>query len=394
MGKRISYIILASLSLLFLTGCWDQVQIEQRGFVLGAAIDLADAPSNGDPSFALTYQIVAPGGLGGGKAQGQSGQQKPFFNVTARGSTMFDITRNMASETSRTPYLGHNQLVIISSEVAKIPHAFTNILDIFLRDHEMRRTVKVLIAADQAKGVLQFKSPTAKLPVAHIVSIAENARKNIAIAPPLQIGEVHEYLLIGRSVAIPLITMSSQGKKKPQINRMAVYHGPSERMVDILSNEETKGLNLIKGEVQGGAITVEIKGESVVYEIRRAKSSIVPKIKGKDDIKFNVKIETEGKIAESFANIDYRDPANVSKVEKKVEKELERLATVTLEKLHEDLQVDVFDFARYVKKADYQLWMSIKEDWDSGKNYFSQSTISIQTDTVVRSEGAVIDTEE
>ncbi len=393
MGKRTLNIMLASLFLVFLTGCWDQVQIEQRGFVLGAAIDLADAPSNDDLSFALTYQIVAPGGMGGGKAQGQSGQQKPFFNVTARGGNMFDITRNMASDTSRTPYLGHNQLIIISSEAAKIPHAFANILDLFLRDHEMRRTVKVLIAADQAKGVFEFKSPTAKLPVSHIVSITENARKNIAIAPPLEIGEVHEYLLIGRSVAVPLITMSSQDKK-PQINRAAVYHGPSERMVDILSSEETKGLNLIKGEVQGGAVTVEVEGRSVVYEIRRAKSSIVPKVKGKDDIKFNVTIETEGKIAESFANIDYRDPANVSKVEKKVEKELERLAAVALEKLHEDLQVDVFDFGRYVKKADYQLWMSIKENWDSGENYFSQSTITVQTDTVVRSEGAVLDTED
>ncbi|WP_163529908.1 Ger(x)C family spore germination protein [Halobacillus ihumii] len=393
MGKRTLNIMLASLFLVFLTGCWDQVQIEQRGFVLGAAIDLKNAPSNGDLSFALTYQIVAPGGMGGGKAQGQSGQQKPFFNVTARGGNMFDITRNMASETSRTPYLGHNQLIIISSEAAKIPHAFANILDLFLRDHEMRRTVKVLIAADQAKGVFEFKSPTEKLPVSHIVSITENARKNIAIAPPLEIGEVHEYLLIGRSVAVPLISMSSQDKK-PQINRAAVYHGPSERMVDILSSEETKGLNLIKGKVQGGAVTIEVEGRSVVYEIRRAKSSIVPKINGKDDIKFNVSIETEGRIAESFANIDYKDPANVSKVEKKVEKELERLAAVALEKLHEDLQVDVFDFGRYVKRADYQLWMSIKEDWDSGENYFSQSTITVQTDTVVRSEGSVLDTEE
>ncbi|UOQ94766.1 hypothetical protein MUO14_07485 [Halobacillus shinanisalinarum] len=52
----------------------------------------------------------------------------------------------------------------------------------------------------------------------------------------------------------------------------------------------------------------------MVYEISRAKANV--KVKGKDDIQFTITIETEGKVAESFANIDYKNPANVAKVEK------------------------------------------------------------------------------
>ncbi|UOQ92921.1 Ger(x)C family spore germination protein [Halobacillus shinanisalinarum] len=395
MGKKSIYLFLSCLSLVLLTGCWDQVQIERRGFVIGTAIDLSESgdlstQTKRDSSFALTYQFVAPGEIGV-KSQGQGGQQKPFFNVTAHGSNIFDITRGMATKTSRTPYLGHLQLIVISSEVAKKPHAFANILDVFLRDHEMRRTVKVLVASDKAKNVLDFKSTTEKLPAVHIDSVTENAHKNVAIAPPLQIGDVHEYLLVERSIAIPVISMSKQNK--PKIERAAVYHGSSHKMVDVLSEEETRGLNLIKGQVEGGAITVNVQDSSVVYEIRRAKAKIKAKVKGKDDIQFTITIETEGKIAESFANIDYTDPTNISMVEKKVEEELNRLANVSIEKMHKDLQVDAFDFGRYIKRSDYDLWQSIKGDWDAGENYFAKSTITVQTDAVIRSEGSVIETE-
>ncbi|MFD2924124.1 Ger(x)C family spore germination protein [Halobacillus naozhouensis] len=397
MSKKGISLFFSFLSIVILTGCWDQVQIEQRGFVLGAAIDLSESEkvtqSAEAPSFALTYQIVSPGGMGGagGKKQGQGGQQKPYFNVTGHGSNIFDITREMATKTSRTPYLGHNQIIVISSEAAKIPHAFANVLDLFMRDHEMRRTVKVFIAKDRAKSVFEFKPQTEKLPVVHINSLTENSRKNIALTPPLQIGEIHEYLLTGRSVAIPGIAITEQGR--PKINWTAVYHGPSHKMIGVLNNEETQGLNLIMGKVDGGAVTVNIEDHSVVYEIRRAKANIRTEIKGKDDIHFTVTIETEGRIAESFGNIDYSDPANVSKVEKKVEKELKRLANVSLEKLHEDLQVDVFDFGRKVKASDYALWTSIKQNWDSGENYFAKSNITVKTKAVVRSEGSVIKTE-
>jgi spore germination protein len=66
--------ITSVLSLLLLTGCWDRVEIEERGFVVGVGVDLLkkeereeqldDKQTIDETPFKLTYQFVEPRGLG------------------------------------------------------------------------------------------------------------------------------------------------------------------------------------------------------------------------------------------------------------------------------------------------------------------------------------------
>ncbi|MGO4277101.1 hypothetical protein AB4Z22_45945, partial [Paenibacillus sp. TAF58] len=66
--------------LFLLTDCWDRIEIDQRGFVVGVAIDYANASKH---KFKGTYQIVVPSGLKQ-SSQGQSGSGssgKAYFNL-------------------------------------------------------------------------------------------------------------------------------------------------------------------------------------------------------------------------------------------------------------------------------------------------------------------------
>jgi len=76
MNKRIVSLCLFVTFLTLVAGCWDQVQIEERGFVVGVTIDVPrssetekkanqEAPDKpkGKQRFLMTHQIVIPGGL-------------------------------------------------------------------------------------------------------------------------------------------------------------------------------------------------------------------------------------------------------------------------------------------------------------------------------------------
>lgn len=76
MNRRLTLACMVVLLCTLVTGCWDQVQIEERGFVVGVAIDAprsneaekrAAKESPGKPRvkqrFLVTHQLVIPGGL-------------------------------------------------------------------------------------------------------------------------------------------------------------------------------------------------------------------------------------------------------------------------------------------------------------------------------------------
>ena len=127
-NKNIGFIFLL-LSPLLLAACWDKIEVEERGFVSGIAIDMADSPSKMDideraqpqiegetrlqqdekiinqnlnedygqdknNKFKLTQQLIVPSGLVQGQNSG--GNTMPAFrNLSQTGNTIIEMNRDM-----------------------------------------------------------------------------------------------------------------------------------------------------------------------------------------------------------------------------------------------------------------------------------------------------------
>lgn len=129
---------LVGILCLGMAGCWDRVEIEERGFVVGIAIDNAQdqqgqtadlsdqAESLRKVRYVVTYQFVNPEGMqGGGKSSGGKGpgngesSGQPMFNISTEGKTLLEASRDMVTKASRTPYIEHLKMIIISERIAK-----------------------------------------------------------------------------------------------------------------------------------------------------------------------------------------------------------------------------------------------------------------------------------
>ncbi|MFB4165995.1 hypothetical protein ACE1TI_19890 [Alteribacillus sp. JSM 102045] len=65
----------------YFTGFWDENAIEERGFVIGSAIDMEDNSPNEVPLMTLTNQFVIPTGVGAPTQQSRSLLvNSPFFD--------------------------------------------------------------------------------------------------------------------------------------------------------------------------------------------------------------------------------------------------------------------------------------------------------------------------
>lgn len=406
MNKRPLLLAVLCIAVISATGCWDQIQIEERGFVIGVAIDKpsseqarqkanAEAPDRpkGKHRVVATQQFVIPGGIaGGGKGGGnQGGSGEAYLNLTSEGDSLLEIARTLASRTSRSPFYQHMKLVIVSENIAKTKGLFADVLDFFLRDPESRRSVKVMVAEGEAKKIIEVKPKNEKLPVMYINSVSENIEKNGRMLPESRIGEVHEYLLRPASFVLPRVTADD---KEVKVAGAAVFHGYNNLMAGYLGEEETEGLNFLTGQLKGGMLKIPVHDNMVSFNIRGAKRKIVVESADQEHLRFAITIQCEGNVAESFERIDYMEEKIIETIQDKLAREVERLCYDTIEKVHKHMKADVLGLGLHLKQNNRALWKQVKGEWDHGQNFFAKSDIKVKAKVYVRNFGEIIKSEQ
>jgi spore germination protein len=372
------------IGLVFLiTGCWDRVEIEERGFVIGSAIDSSDKTQK----FILTFQFVIPSAMQGKDKGGKEGQT--FLNISSEENTLFKATREISTLVSRSPYLEHNKIIIVSEKLAR-DGKIAEVLDFFIRDHEMRRSAKVIIAAGEARELLEIKPAIEKLPVQSINSASENPNKSESITPPTNIGDIHEFLLENTSFAIPQITALDN---KVKVSGAAVFNGNDKQMRGFLNDDQTSGRNFFKGRVKAGAIEILVENKYVVFELKDARRKIQANVSDKEHPVFDIRVSVDGNVSESYTKAPLLRTDVISEIENKVEAKITDMMEEVLEKVQRDYKSDVLGLGDYLNEGHYSTWRTIRQDWDQGKNYFSKCRVNIHVNVKLKIIGSIVKTE-
>ncbi|HEX6923035.1 MAG TPA: Ger(x)C family spore germination protein [Bacillales bacterium] len=373
MIKRMILIVPLCFVLTLTTGCWDRVEIEDRGFVTAIGLDIAER-GHGEkhPVYAVTSQLVVPSAVG--KNQSQASKSKPFFNLTGKGTSIFEAIRDLSSKTSRTPFYEHNKLIVISDTLAKTGN-LESVLDLMLRDPESRRSTTVFISQGKAREVLGVKPPNEKLPSMYIGSMSRNHFKSLRIYPPVKIGDIHKFMLLGQSFALPMIKKVSP--KKLVMEGAALIHGQNMKMVGSLGPKETAGLKLLTGRAKDGVLEVEVKGKLIVIEIRGVKQSVQVNLDDPGAPQFKITLHIKGRLAESHLHRNHLQKKVLETIGRKIEKHVTKLTNLTLKKVQNQYKVDVIGLDKFMRNYNFDYYRKVRRNWDSGKNVFAYSKIKV-----------------
>ncbi|NEW05153.1 Ger(x)C family spore germination protein [Paenibacillus sp. SYP-B3998] len=390
--KSIVISIYLSLLLFLTTGCWDRVEIDQRGFVVGIAIDQPEA-ADAKHNYLGTFQFVVPGGLkqstrgSGGGGGGASG--KAYFNLSTTENSMPALSGRMSSKTSRSPYFEHLKMILISDKLAKSKSNFADLLDYYLRNSEMRRGVQILITEGKAADVLNIQANNETMPIDYITSIAKNNRKTNFMIPQSRIGDVHENLVKHESFAIQKVKIEDQGIS---LSGCAIFAGDTKRMVGFLSGAETQGLNFITNQMKGGIVESKIDENTVDFLLERSERKITMQLLGPNRFKFVIQILAEGNLDKSIANIDPSKEQALKRIEKSITEMIEKNAYKAIKKLQQTYKKDALGLGPYLYQNHYKLWKPVENNWDSGDNLFSQVIIEVHAESIIRRIGNINET--
>jgi Ger(x)C family germination protein len=383
--------LVAIVTLLLLTSCWDRREIEEISFVLALAIDPLEEKEleqyeaqfkketglEAEQLFKTTYQIVIPSTL----TEGRQLEEKAFFNISSVGRTNFKILRNIAARRSRRLNFEHLKAIIINEEIARTG-ALGKMIDLYIRDHEMRRRTLMFVSKGKAENVLEKKLPLEMMPSISIKMIQENYPAHQGMPTPVEIGALGAAVIDDKSYIIPRIT-SKKGEDLV-VAGAGVILGKENKLVGWLGEEDLEGYNYILGEAENAILETRFEGNLFVYELDNMDTEIYYTRKNSSD-HFQIQIKTEGTFAENWLEgVEIGDQATLEELERAIEEEINFVTGKIVKKMQEEFHADIFKLYSAVKKKNYQYWTKIEDQWDGKDGYFSKAAIEIDVKAKIR----------
>lgn len=186
-------IILIITSLFFITGCYDNVELNKLSIIAGIGIDYVDN------EYLLTYEIYNDN-------KSENTGELISDTITGKGNTISEAFNNANMKTSKKDFFAHLKLVIVSENL--INGHFKEINDYLIRDTDIREEFYLVVANNNTPEEI-LSHTSVKHPVAseYIVKLLSNEKYNNSL-PTKEIYQKILSKLIGGKTDIVLNSVS------------------------------------------------------------------------------------------------------------------------------------------------------------------------------------------
>lgn len=357
--KKIKYIILL---LPLLSGCYNYRELNELGITTAVSIDYKDN------NFILIAEVVNPI-----KQQDVSASNNsPFVNFTSVAPSIQEAFRNTVLESPRQLYLSQLEIILVSEEI--INNHLEEFLEFFSREPETRTEIKVIIAKteESTKGIT-IQSLLTNFSSSNILESLEVQNKLLGLTQEVTINELlNMYLDPNLEIVLPSMILygsSDIGDEKENITtstpKTLVKVGTTSAIKDgkilgYLSEEESKMVNLINGNLTKTILKIPYEDGYVVFEPNRIKTKQKLNIK---DNKITIEISGFSKIKEFHTTKNIKNMKTVEKLNKYFNKEIENMIKDNFNQIREKYNTDMFGFQELYYRTDHKYFKKYCSNW-------------------------------
>ncbi|WHY92185.1 Ger(x)C family spore germination protein [Neobacillus cucumis] len=373
--KRLKWFIL--LCPCVLTGCWSQLELNERAFVAGIYIDKA---ANGNMEVSLSFTLpnrLVPGDLGGAGSSG-----KPYSIQSATGKSITEAYKKIQATLTRNISWGHTRIIIISEEVAR--EGIKDILEFVIREPSLNINQTILIAPGKAKEIEELTPIFERFP--SFIPISFTQRKVTLDTTTKNFLEVENGDMIVGLLSKKYIKMLSEGGKKGLFvspGEMALFQ--NYKMVGKLDTKIGRGAFWLRNLIKGTEVTIKSPTDQKLVSllVTNAHTKIHPS--RNEPFTFNVDVTSQANISESQSNVNLSNEKDVAQLERTAEKQIRNRIEASI-KASQDVKADVFQFGEYLSWYKPKIWKGVKEDWP--EVYHQKAKINVRLDLQIKRLGA------
>jgi spore germination protein KC len=377
MNKKIILIIFVLLTTLLTTGCWDYRGLNEMTFVAGYAVDKVGK------DYKLTYEIYDLQHTG-------TGQSIKVTNVESTGKTLFEAIRNAKRRVAKKLYFSEAKVMIISEKVAK-EDGLNEIINLFIRDPEIRETTPLVISQEKtAAEVFKTKALTSTSVSDDILNIIKKDESITGSTENELLYQVFDIIKSeGMSLALPALHLvNNDGRYVVESNGIAAFK--KDKFVSYLSPDDTKYYLLAKGKLQGGIITFKTKlknndkdTQNLSLEIKRS-SSAIKYTSYKNELKVEIKPNIEVTLGELEGQNDKLNNKDINKLQKQAARIIDQRVKNVVSKIQDNIDSDILGFADKLHQSSPKEWKKIKKNYNDKFKYID---VNVKTTVDIHSTG-------
>ncbi len=414
-------IIIAVLGLFMLTGCWDRVELEDRGFVISIGIDTFEKTTEKEKETNQTeaQKTKAMQPMAGKNENNQENEkekkdekekktenktdenkeskdkkekkEKPATigeeskqrylltmvmpNMTALaekggGDAKSRFVKKAGSETvsgamhttdtfsSKKLYFGQSKLVVLGKEIIDDEKLFREAVDALERNRQISRKVIVLATKDKASKIVEAQTNAEPMVGMFVSNFYKNNHSTVAVSFKQDLESLIRSLRSTKTSIIPEILLEGE---ELILKGAAVIK--DYKLTGWLTDIETRGYLWAKNLGEGAEISVNYKGDYIPLKVEKLSGGICFE-KKPEGITCKVEVKATGVIEEfKMSNQSLQNEDRLKDLQN-LYKDLIKTEITNTWKLFKNLNVDGFELKEELRKKNYSLYKEVENNWE------------------------------
>ena len=398
---------------LLCSGCWDKVELENRGFIISLGIDKYDNGRQPNQTMEgvnernrYTVSAVLPNVMDI-KESAVSDKSKEV--KTADSSTVWGCIQLMDAASSQKLYLGQAKLMVLGKDMLSDEVLLRQTLDAMERNRDISQKLYLLSTKERAESILRMQIPGEPMLGLFMVNYYKNNDGTGSFNFHKVLEKIIHDLSSTGCTLIPEIERRAgteqdeddndndakdddgidaekEGEKNNE-NEKGGGRGKKEKsdlimlggcavikdykLAGWLNDMETRGYAWVMGNCRDTEITASYENGYIPLKVNSSKSSIkFSQQDGKLVCSINVKVS--GIVHEhDFGAADLYKPDNQI-IEAAFEQAVSNEILQTAARIQTEMGADVYNFKDLLRKKNHKLYLACSEDWE---RYFREMEI-------------------
>lgn len=378
-AKLVSSVLL----ILMLSGCWGSRETDEIAYVIAIGFDKGPGKD-----LIMTFQIANPRTIAGQAGGGGGGDKsRPLITVSTIAKLPIGAFNLLNAELSRHFSLLHTRAFVFSEELAR--EGLQHYLAPLNRYREARGTAFIFISRGKASDFLAKNQPQLEITPAKQYDLVAAVRALHGLAPAVQFRQFYENTkTTSQEPVAPLVSINEKGLntgETPEPNKLGDYLAgdlPSnkgqvqfigtavfkeDRMVGMLTGDETRYLNMITGELKQSFLIIQdpkASEEPLGMTLRQARKPVIKVRFTPERPVIVINIYQEPELVGVSSGINYENTKLKPVLEKALEDIIKRRCYELVTRTQEEFRSDIFGFGRYARMNFLTVDEWKKADWE------------------------------